>query len=77
MRTFYVGHVAHMGKKRHSYTVWWEKLEERDQLEDLEVGRNNKVDLKQKGRGGDCICFVQGRDRWRAAVNVEIKFPFS
>jgi hypothetical protein len=48
----------------HSYWVWWEKLGERDHLEDLKIGGNNKMVLKL-----DFICLVQDRD--------EIKLPVS
>jgi hypothetical protein len=54
---------------RHSYRIWWEKLEERDHFEDLKIGGNNKMDLKLKGRGVDRICLGQDRD--------EIKLPVS
>jgi hypothetical protein len=33
------GHVARLGKKKNSYTVWLEKVKEEDCLEDIGVDK--------------------------------------
>jgi len=74
-RMRWAGHVAHMGKRRGVYRVWWVNLRERDRLGDQ--GVDGRIILRWIFRkwhveGMDWIELVQDRDRWRALVNAVI-----
>jgi hypothetical protein len=47
----WAGHVAHVRKRRGTYRVWWEKLKERNHLEDLGVDGRRLLKSKLSGRG--------------------------
>jgi hypothetical protein len=56
----WVGHVACMGSRRGTYTVWHRDLSERDHLEDL--GIDGKITLKMifKKRDGEALTALTG-----------------
>jgi hypothetical protein len=70
-RMRWAGHVARMGKNRHSYRILVGKPEGKRPLGILRRRweDNNKINLREIGWGGmDCIFLTQDREQWRALV---------
>ena len=61
-----------MGRGEVYTGFWWDKLRERDHLEDPGVDweDNIKMNLQLVGCGGmDWLDLAQDRDKWRALIN--------
>ena len=68
----WAGNVARMGRGEVYTGFWWDKLRERDHLEDpgVDLEDNIKMNLQLVGCGGmDWIDLAQDRDKWRALIN--------
>jgi hypothetical protein len=57
-----------------SIGFWWKKLNARDRLEDICRRRITYICILKKFEGVDWIQLAQNRDRWRALVNVDIRY---
>ena len=69
--------MAHTGKKRNVYEVWWGKLKERDYLEYRGLGGRVIVkyiikDIFCEGLGW--IDLAEGTDKWWPILNTIMKF---
>jgi hypothetical protein len=76
-RMRWTGHVASM-ERRKGHTIFrWEKLNEKEHLEDQDIdGRIILIWMFRKRDGGeDWIDVAQDRDRRRAILNRIISFP--
>ena len=76
----WAGHVARIWERRAIYRVLVGKPEGKRPLERPRCGRedNVKMDLREVGCGGmDWIELAEGRERWRAFVNVVMNLQVS